>query len=93
MNNLAQHRYEMPDDDERAELEMRYYEAQQTQLEDDPDYFGEQLFEHGLEDGEKCLIGRALCAYSDESKAVEAMRNRIATLNAEHMAKHARRFA
>lgn len=82
-----------PQFDDNDYRKTRMFEGQVDQLEKDPDYFGEQLFEHGLEDGEKCLIGRALDAYTGESKAVEALRNRIATLNAEHMAKHREYFA
>lgn len=71
----------------------RMFEGQVDQLETDLDYFGEQLFETELTDAEKYLIGRALDAYVGESLAVDKLRRRIASVNAEHMAKRSRYFA
>lgn len=90
----AQHAYEMQDGSNEAdERGLRLFEGQLGQLETDLDYFGEQLFETELTDAEKYLIGRALDAFVSESLAVETLRRRLASVNAEHMAKHAGRFS
>ena len=95
----AQHAYEMQDGSNEAdERGLRLFEGQLDQLETDLDYFGEQLFETELTNAEKYLIGRVLSSYGEkdhipnmvDAMDVETLRRRIASVNAEHMAKRSR---
>ena len=68
--------------EERA---LRLFEGQVKQMTEDLDYFAEQLFERPLTTAEQGLVARALEAYMGEYQAVDALRNRLASLNVDDM--------